>query len=178
MANKKYYYVGVHTKSGLMLVTERINSARTCYWSIEKKPLSMAKSVAEDTALGLCLNGFVAVVVQSIYELTGHFIATAKIPKKREEYTEADLKLLGAYEYLMDFDDLYVYFIDKYDTYCVSNAMRENFDEEAFQKRFLEALDALNLSYSDWDKSRIASKEYWDLVTMIKEALTDKQNNN
>lgn len=78
MKSKYYHYVGVQNDYGMSFVTKRDNANRTCFWNTEEKPLAMSHSVAEDTAFGLVLNGYSAVVVQSLYELTSHFVSKEK----------------------------------------------------------------------------------------------------
>ncbi|MBQ7818605.1 MAG: hypothetical protein IJ341_02790 [Bacteroidales bacterium] len=65
----KYYYVGVRTQNGLVLVTKKDNSTRTCEWDADAEPLQMTESVATDTALGLTLNYNTAVVIKSCWEI-------------------------------------------------------------------------------------------------------------
>ncbi|MCH5191888.1 MAG: hypothetical protein J1F23_06950 [Oscillospiraceae bacterium] len=81
---KFFYYVGIANNHGMTLVTSVNNKDRTCIWDNEKKPLAMAKSVAESLAEGLLWNFNTAVVIQSQIELEGHFTAVEKIPKRKE----------------------------------------------------------------------------------------------
>ena len=79
---KKYFYVGVQTDKGMQFVTKDDYSTRTSYWEPSEKPMAMSHDMANDIALGLSWNGYAAVVVESFYELTEHFIAAAE---KKEE---------------------------------------------------------------------------------------------
>ena len=82
MKEKKYFYVGVQTDKGMQFVTKDDYSTRTSYWEPSEKPMAMSHDMANDIALGLSWNGYAAVVVESFYELTEHFIAAAE---KKEE---------------------------------------------------------------------------------------------
>ena len=69
MAKKNFYYVLVFTESGAKYVT-KIPERNYAEWNELEKPLDFNKSYAEDIAIGLCLNGYSAVVVMSPYEIT------------------------------------------------------------------------------------------------------------
>lgn len=75
MANRKmYYYIGVQTDSGMMLVTGIDNKNKMCLWNRSEKPKAFSLSTAKSLAEGLCMNLIVAVVVLSFFELEDHFI--------------------------------------------------------------------------------------------------------
>lgn len=74
MKRKNYYYIGVQTNSGLILVTELHNVSKFAEWDKDKKPMHFAKSVAESISEALCFNGYVSVVVKALYELEEQFI--------------------------------------------------------------------------------------------------------
>ena len=78
MANQKYhYYIGVQNKDGMSFVTKIDNVNKTSYWDTDDEPpLEMGKTVAQDISWGLCLNGFNAVVVQSLFEIKQHFVCS------------------------------------------------------------------------------------------------------
>lgn len=68
---KKYYYVQVIDGTKPKFVTRVDNIKHYSYWDGDKKPLSLGyKSIANDIAYGLCVNGFYAFIVESLYELT------------------------------------------------------------------------------------------------------------
>lgn len=175
MSNKFHYYIGVKTNYGLMLVTKIDNRNRQCYWDEEDKPLAMKKSTAEDIALGLNLNGFQAVVVQSHTELSNHFISVEKVPKRREEYTIADLNLLSAYERVaMESYKPFVEYRAEIDSNYFTQSEVISFEADAVQERFLEALSVLEMSYSEWDKSKTAMKSEKELADLLCEKLLDR----
>ncbi|MDE5994491.1 MAG: hypothetical protein K2G60_03145 [Oscillospiraceae bacterium] len=175
MSNKFHYCIGVKTNYGLMLVTKIDNRNRQCYWNEKEKPLAMKKRLAEDTALGLNLNGFQAVVVQSHTELNNHFIAVEKVPKRREEYTIADLNLLSAYERVaMESYKPFVEYRAEIDAVYFTRTEIISFEADAVQKRFLEALGVLEMSYSEWDKSKTAMKSEKELADLLCEKLLDR----
>ena len=70
---KKFYYIGVQTDSGMALVTGIDNKNRMCFWNTNDKPMKFSASTAKSLAEGLCMNLITAVVVQSFFELEGHF---------------------------------------------------------------------------------------------------------
>lgn len=72
MAKKKYYYVLVCNTKYVCFVTKIDNANRVSYWDYKEKPLLMTKSRAEDMALGLNLNGHIAFVVSSDFEIEYH----------------------------------------------------------------------------------------------------------
>ena len=69
MAKKYFYYVLVFTSSGAKYVTN-IPERNYAEWYELEKPLDFSKSYAEDVAMGLCLNGYSAVMVMSPYEIS------------------------------------------------------------------------------------------------------------
>lgn len=74
MANKaKYrYYVLVMTNDGPKFVTSIDRSNKYAHWDIDKPPLDLGKYWADDLALGLSLNGNVAFVVSSKWDIDRH----------------------------------------------------------------------------------------------------------
>ncbi len=66
---KYYYYVGVKTSEGIMLVTSRNAKDKSAEWNRNKIPLEMPRLVAEDLSWGLFLNGFPAFVIRSYLAL-------------------------------------------------------------------------------------------------------------
>ena len=56
------YAVIVNTRDGLKFVTKLVD--HDAYWSENEKALLMAKSTADDVAFGLCMNCFLALVVE------------------------------------------------------------------------------------------------------------------
>ena len=66
---KYYYYVGVVTDTGIILVTSKDSQRRTAEWDTGKIPLEMSKLIAEDLSYGLFLNGNPAFVIRSHYPL-------------------------------------------------------------------------------------------------------------
>ena len=75
---KLYYYVLVLDKNlGLNLqnsysanyVTDVDYKTKYCKWDSNKKPLILEKTLAQDIAQGLSLNGFNAILVNYTYEL-------------------------------------------------------------------------------------------------------------
>ena len=171
---KYFYYVGVKNNHGMTLVTSVNNSDRTCVWDADKKPLPMAKSVAESIAEGLLLNFNTAVVIQSRVELEGHFLSVEKLPKRKEEYTISDLKLLCAYESVMGYDK-FVNYSEDFNGDYISYKFRRNLDEDTFQKRFLEALGVLKMSCSEWNKSKVSAMRYNELRIKLNDVLLDHQ---
>lgn len=71
---KYYYYIGVQTNSGLILVTDIKSNTKYAEWNKDKPPMPFAKSVAESISEALCWNGFVSVIVRSLFELPEQFI--------------------------------------------------------------------------------------------------------
>lgn len=59
---KCQYAIVVNTLNGLKLVTKLVD--RDAYWNDNEKALLMAKSTADDVAFGLCMNCFLALVVE------------------------------------------------------------------------------------------------------------------
>lgn len=71
MANKKnFHYVLVFTDEGPVYVTSVDNATRTAWWEKDKEPTALPKYYAEDLVWGLGLNGHLAVLVTSKFELT------------------------------------------------------------------------------------------------------------
>ena len=75
---KLYYYVLVFNKNiGLNLknsytahyVTSVNKSTNYCQWESNEKPLPLNRTLANDIAYGLTLNGYNAIVVNYTYEL-------------------------------------------------------------------------------------------------------------
>lgn len=56
------YAVIVNTRDGLKFVTKLVD--HDAYWDDNEKALLMAKSTADDVAFGLCMNCFLALVVE------------------------------------------------------------------------------------------------------------------
>lgn len=174
MAKKKfYYYVGVKVNDGMTLVTKVENAGRMCYWNDKFPPLELGKTRAEDIALGLNLNYHSAVVIQSHFELTTHFLAIGKLPQKREDYSGTDLKLLDAYERVMNFNNPFVFFNGTINAPYFTESMIKSFDEGAVQDRFLEALGVLDMNYNEWRNSITARKPETELAELLLEKLTD-----
>ena len=70
MAKKQnYYYVLVMTNNGPVFVTSVDNANKTAHWDATKAPQELGKYAAEDLALGLGCNGFVAYAVSTKWEL-------------------------------------------------------------------------------------------------------------
>lgn len=83
MAKKKtnWYYILVLTNDGPIFVTSLDNTSRFAHWDKSESPMEMKKSTADDIALGLASNGYMALSVHTKFELTnqpylyskGHF---------------------------------------------------------------------------------------------------------
>ena len=73
---KYFYYVGVQTDAGMVLVTEVDNSTHTVKWDADDAPLEMNKTVAMTIAEGLTANYISAAVLISRYQRTTHPVAT------------------------------------------------------------------------------------------------------
>ena len=56
------YAIIVNTMNGLKFVTKLVD--HDAYWNDNEKALLMAKSIADDVAFGLCMNCFLAMVVE------------------------------------------------------------------------------------------------------------------
>ena len=56
------YAIIVNTMNGLKFVTKLVD--HDAYWNDNEKALLMAKSTADDVAFGLCMNCFLAMVVE------------------------------------------------------------------------------------------------------------------
>ena len=56
------YAIIVNTINGLKFVTKLVD--HDAYWDDNEKALLMAKSTADDVAFGLCMNCFLALVVE------------------------------------------------------------------------------------------------------------------
>lgn len=56
------YAIIVNTMNGLKFVTKLVD--HDAYWNDNEKALLMAKSTADDVAFGLCMNCFLALVVE------------------------------------------------------------------------------------------------------------------
>ena len=67
--NKFYYYVVVQSEGQAKFVTKINNATKTALWDKDEKPLSIAKSYAEDLAYCLNLNFYPSFVLQSYYEI-------------------------------------------------------------------------------------------------------------
>jgi hypothetical protein len=59
---KCQYAIIVNTRDGLKFVTKLVD--HDAYWNDNEKALLMAKSTADDVAFGLCMNCFLAMVVE------------------------------------------------------------------------------------------------------------------
>lgn len=68
-AKKTHYYVIVMSENGPIFVTKVNHSNHTAEWNYKEKPLELAKSVAEDLALGLNLNLHSAYLVAQPFEI-------------------------------------------------------------------------------------------------------------
>ena len=56
------YAIIVNTMNGLKFVTKLVD--HDAYWNDNEKALLMAKTTADDVAFGLCMNCFLALVVE------------------------------------------------------------------------------------------------------------------
>lgn len=56
------YAIIVNTMNGLKFVTKLVD--HDAYWNDNEKALLMAKTTADDVAFGLCMNCFLAMVVE------------------------------------------------------------------------------------------------------------------
>lgn len=65
MARKCYYYVLVFTGDGPVFVTDIATGKNEAEWDKEKKPMAMGENEAHDIAVGLCVNGYIAVLVKN-----------------------------------------------------------------------------------------------------------------
>lgn len=68
--NKKHYYVLVFTKAGPKYVTK--TEYHTAKWNVNEAPHEFKKSWAEDITIGLNMNGYPAVTVESPWEIDNH----------------------------------------------------------------------------------------------------------
>ncbi len=76
MAKQKYfYYVGVRVKSGMAFVTKTNNVNRWATWDVEKEPCQFCRSSAISICEGLCLKGFDACVIQTLYPWDSHAVS-------------------------------------------------------------------------------------------------------
>ena len=69
MKQKYFYYVVVQSEEQAKFVTQINNENKTALWEKDGKPLSIAKSYAEDLAYCLNLNFYPAFSLQSYYEI-------------------------------------------------------------------------------------------------------------
>lgn len=72
MANSKkknFWYIIVLTDEGAKFVTSLDYSTKYAKWDKTEKPLELSQSVAKDICLGLCLNGYNAFPVCSLFEV-------------------------------------------------------------------------------------------------------------
>ena len=70
MANKKnYWYVIVMTESGAKFVTDKDYASKTAFWDGLEPPAEFGRYSAEDLAMGLMLNGYLAYAVMSPIEI-------------------------------------------------------------------------------------------------------------
>lgn len=71
MATKKksYWYVLVMSNSGPVFVTEIEYANKTAHWDMDKPPLELTQSSAEDLAFGLMCNFHTAYPVKAPIEL-------------------------------------------------------------------------------------------------------------
>ena len=91
MDMKRYYYIAVNVGENESVFVTGFGANRMAFWNKSKKPLLMKKSVAEDTAFCLTLNGFDCVVVESINRpITTQFLCRSEKPS-----TECKIKLRG-----------------------------------------------------------------------------------
>ena len=66
---KKYYYVAVmHPDNTFDVVTEVDYSTKVAKWEKGKKGFQMKKNAAEELAMCLCMNMFIAFVITSTFE--------------------------------------------------------------------------------------------------------------
>lgn len=70
-AKQEYWYVLVFTNKGPKYVT-KTGEHKTAYWNEKEKPLELSKDWAQQMSLGLCLNGYNAIAIGSIYEVVSH----------------------------------------------------------------------------------------------------------
>ena len=84
MAKKYYYYVLVFTNSGPMYVTSIDRNSNYAHWDIDKEPIELGSSYAEDLAMGLNLNSNHSVVIKS----------TRKIDSQPYRYSDFDCKFI------------------------------------------------------------------------------------
>lgn len=70
MAKKYHYYVLVFTDEGPKYVTSIDSTNKFAHWDIDKAPMELGSSYAEDLALGLNLNMNHSVVIKSAREIT------------------------------------------------------------------------------------------------------------
>lgn len=71
MAKKKnHYYVLVCTGAGAKFVTG--TEGHTAYWDVEKPPMEMSKTFAEQLVMGLNLNFNLAYMVCNKWEIKSH----------------------------------------------------------------------------------------------------------
>ena len=68
MAKKNYWYVIVMTDYGAVFVTG-IPERNTAEWDKLKKPMEFSMEYAQQTALGLCANGYLAYSVCQSFKL-------------------------------------------------------------------------------------------------------------
>lgn len=72
MAKSKYhYYVLVFTNEGPKYVT-KVGENHTAYWDASEKPEEFGSKYAEEMVTGLLWNGFYAVLIKSLIEITSH----------------------------------------------------------------------------------------------------------
>lgn len=68
--SKEYYYVQVLAQNKLKFITDIDNTKHISYWEDDKDfKIFSCKSYATEIANGLCLNGYYAFVVESLYKL-------------------------------------------------------------------------------------------------------------
>lgn len=80
MATKNFYYIIVLSEGKAKFVTSLEYQNRSARWELDKQPLAMNKSLAQDIAYGLCLNFHPA------YVLSSHHMITDQIFCNEETY--------------------------------------------------------------------------------------------
>ena len=71
MNHKKYNYIAVIQDGKTKLVTGW--DTKKCYWFDSEKPKAMTQSLALDFVYGLCLNGYKAYMLVSLWEIDEQF---------------------------------------------------------------------------------------------------------
>ena len=69
MALKYFYYVLVLSDGQAKFVTKTDYATKTAYWDSNQKPLAFSKTQADDLALCLSINFYLAFTLKSYHEL-------------------------------------------------------------------------------------------------------------